>query len=55
MPVFDDTAERPENAYDVQTMVLALTVPDREAILRTLDDPPEAIAEVRGALLREHE
>jgi hypothetical protein len=35
--------------------VLALTIADREAIIRTLDDPPDDLAELRGVLLREHE
>jgi hypothetical protein len=30
-------------------------VPDREAIIRTLDDAPDSLAELRGVLLREHE
>jgi hypothetical protein len=34
---------------------VALTIPDREAILRALDDPPKGLAELRGVLLREHE
>ena len=33
---------------------MALTVPDREAILRTLEDGPDELAELRGVLLREH-
>ena len=48
---FDDTAERLETAYDRETIVLALTVPDREAIIRTLDDPPDSLAELRSVLL----
>jgi hypothetical protein len=52
---FDDTAERLENAYDRDTKIVALTVPDREAIIRTLDDPPDGLAELRGVLLAEHE
>ena len=36
--------------------MLALTIPDREAILRAMDDPPtESLAELRGVLLAEHE
>jgi hypothetical protein len=30
----------------------ALTIPDREAILRVLDDPPDELGELRGVLLR---
>ena len=52
---FDDTAERLEDAYDAETKVLALTVPEREEILRALDDPPGSLAELRGVLLREHD
>ncbi len=52
---FDDTAARLEDAYDLETKVLALTIADREAILRTLEDPPEGLAELRGVLLAEHE
>ena len=33
---------------------MALTVPDREAILRTLEDCPDETGELRGGLLREH-
>jgi len=35
--------------------VLALTIEDRERILRALDDPPTGLAELRGVLLVEHE
>ena len=53
---FDDTAARLEDAYDLETKVLALTIPDREQILRALDDPPsDGLAELRGVLVREHE
>ena len=52
---FEDVAERLENAYDGETKVLALTISDREAILRALDDPPGGLAELRGVLLQEHE
>jgi hypothetical protein len=52
---FDDVAEKLEVAYDRETIVLALTIDDREAILRALDDAPESLAQFRGVLLREHE
>ena len=52
---FDDEAERLKDAYDLETKVLALTISEREAILRALDDPPEGLAELRGVLLLEHE
>ena len=51
---FDDTALRLENAYDRETRVLALTISDREAIVRVLEDCPDELAELRG-VLREHE
>jgi hypothetical protein len=37
---FVDTAEVLELAYDSERRVVALTVPDRKAILRTLEDGP---------------
>ena len=43
------------SAADRKTTVLALTIEDRERILRALDDPPEGLAELRGVLLLEHE
>jgi hypothetical protein len=52
---FDDTAEKLEKGHDLETKVLALTITDRESILRTLDDPPDGLVELRGELLREHE
>ena len=51
---FEDLAERLEDAYDLETEVLALTIPEREAIIRALDDPPDGLAELRGVLLVEH-
>ena len=52
----DATAETLERAYDNEVVVLALTIADREAILRALDDVgSEALAELRAVLLREHE
>jgi hypothetical protein len=53
MPGFDDEAERLERAYDAETKVLALTMPEWEAILRTLDDPPEGLTELRAVLLEQ--
>jgi hypothetical protein len=35
--------------------VAAPTIPEREAILRVLDDRPGGLGELRGVLLREHE
>jgi hypothetical protein len=51
---FNETAETVEDAYDQEVKVLALTITDREAILRALDDPPDGLAELRGVLLAEH-
>jgi hypothetical protein len=34
------------------TKVLALTVPERETIIRALDDPPAGLEELRGAASR---
>jgi hypothetical protein len=51
---FLDTAEALELAYDSERRVVSLTVPDREAILWTLEDGPDELAELRGVLLREH-
>jgi hypothetical protein len=52
---FAETAERLEDAYDLETKILALTIAEREQIIRALDDPPDGLAELRGVLLREHE
>jgi len=52
---FEPVAEKLEKGYDAETRVLALTIEDRERILRALDDPPAGLAELRGVLLREHE
>ena len=52
---FAETAERLEDAYDLETMILALTIAEREQIIRALDEPPEGLAELRTVLLREHE
>jgi hypothetical protein len=48
---FDETAETLDNAHDIEGQVLALTVPDREAIIWALDDAPDGLAELRGVLL----
>ena len=51
-----DLAARLEEAWESETKVVALTIPERETILRVLDDPQtDALAELRGVLLREHE
>ena len=52
---FDAVAERLEDAHDLETKVLALTIGDREAIMRVLDDPPPSLCELRAVLRFEHE
>lgn len=52
---FDATAERLQDNYDSETRVLALTILEREMILRALEDPPDGLAELRAILLLEHE
>jgi hypothetical protein len=52
---FDDTAEALTVALEAEQALVALSIADREAILRTLDDPPIGLAELHGVLLREHE
>ncbi|HUG64880.1 MAG TPA: hypothetical protein VMK83_06640 [Gaiellaceae bacterium] len=45
-----------EKALERETVIVALTVPDREMILRALDDPQtDSLAELRAVLLVEHE
>ena len=34
--------------------ILALDIPERETIIRALDDPPPGLEELRVVLLREH-
>ena len=53
---FDDTAEALGVALEAEKTLVALSIQDREQILRALDDPPtDALAQLRGVLLREHE
>jgi hypothetical protein len=52
---FDEVAGKLEDALEIETNVLALTIADRESILQTLVDPPAGLDELRVALLREHE
>ena len=49
-----DTAERLERAYDREARIVALDIPDREAILRVLEECPEGLLELRATLLQEH-
>ena len=53
--VDEPTATLLDRALARETTVLALTIEDRERILRALDDPPDGLAELRGVLLLEHE
>ena len=54
--VDEPTATMLRNGIDRETVVLALTIDDRERILRALDDrQTDALAELRGVLLTEHE
>jgi hypothetical protein len=50
---FIDTAEVLEDAYHAERRVVALTIADREAVLRVLEEAPEGLPELRGVLLRE--
>jgi hypothetical protein len=47
-------AERLETAYARMTKVLALTIEERETIIRALDDAPPGLETLRAVLLREH-
>ena len=37
-----------------EARIVALDIPDRDAILRVLEDCPEELAELRAMLLQEH-
>jgi hypothetical protein len=52
---FDDTAEALVVALEAGQGIVGLSIEDRQAILRTLDDPPVGLAELRGVLLTQHE
>jgi hypothetical protein len=52
---FDDTAESLVVALEAEQGIVGLSIEDREAILRTLDDPHVGLVQLRGVLLREHE
>jgi hypothetical protein len=52
---FEDTADALAVALDARQRLVAVTVQDREAILRVLDEPPDDLAELRAVLLKEHE
>jgi hypothetical protein len=51
----DDAAETLHDGYDGERRVVALTIAEREAILRVLEDCPDELGELRGVLVREHE
>ncbi|HVM12636.1 MAG TPA: hypothetical protein VM638_09220, partial [Actinomycetota bacterium] len=46
-----DLAGRLERAVTDNVKLLALTIPERAAILNVLDDPPDELAELRGVLM----
>lgn len=52
---FDDTAEVLVVALEAEQAIVALTIQDREAILRALDDPPDRLAPLCGVLLQEQD
>ncbi len=51
----DALADKFESAYGREVKVLGLDIPERETIIRALEDPPAGLEELRGVLLREHE
>ena len=51
----EPTATVLRNAVERETVIVALSIEDRERILPALDDPPDGLAELRGVLLREYE
>ena len=51
---FEDTADVLLLALDAEQDLVALSLEDREALLRVLDDPPEALDELRTVLLDAH-
>lgn len=53
--VDEPTATLLQRALELRTLVVALTIEDRERILRALDDPSDGLAELRAVLLLEHE
>jgi hypothetical protein len=52
---FDRTAERLEVAYDRETRLLALTLAERDEVLRALEHAPAGLALLRGQLVRDRE
>ncbi len=55
MDGLDDTAETLENAFEDERAIVALTIADRDAILRALAECPYGLSELRGVLLLEHQ
>jgi len=51
---FGDTAETLVFALEAEQALVALSIQDREAILRALDDPPDSLTDLRDVLLGEH-
>ena len=52
---YEDTGDARLVAMDAVQDLTALSVADRKAILRVLDDPPMGLAELGGVLLDERE
>ena len=52
---YEDTGDALLVALDAEQDLTALSVADREAILRVLDDTPMGLAELGGVLLDERE
>ena len=48
-----ELAAKLEDAFGQMVKMLAMTIPERETIIRALDDPPAGLEELRGVLLRE--
>jgi hypothetical protein len=53
--VDEPAASSLRDALDADRIGIALTVTEREQILRALDDPPSGLTELRRVLLAEHE
>jgi hypothetical protein len=51
----EDTGDTLLAALKAEQALVALSIADREAILRVLDNLPAGLAELRGVLLAEHE
>jgi hypothetical protein len=50
----EELANKLERAYAREVKVLAPDIPERETIIRALDDPPVGLEELRAVLLQEH-